>query len=184
MKDEGKILIVGASGSLGTEIISLLKEKGKDILVLIRSDKGASKLSKFTDDVWKGDAGEDPAGIKNITKNVTTVISALGKSVSLFTPSEEYFMESDFKANKNLLDDAVKNGVKRFIYISIMGADSPKDYSIARAHKLFENELRDSGIEYTVVRPVGFYSGLNDLTIMAKRKVNWIRKGTNQQYSS
>ena len=171
MKDEGKILIAGASGALGTEIINLLKENGEDIRVLTRSDKGVSKLSKFTDDVWKGDAGKDPVGIENITKNITTVISALGKSISLFTPSGESFIESDFKANKNLLDDAVKNGVQRFIYVSIMGADSKKDYSVAKAHKLFENELRNSGIDYTILRPAGFYSGLNDLAIMAKRKV-------------
>lgn len=171
MKDEGKILIAGASGALGTEIVKLLKEEGKKLRVLTRSDKGVSKLSEFTDDVWKGDASKDPAEIKNITENVTTVISALGKSVSLFTPSEQSFYESDFQANKNLLDEAVRNNVKRFIYISIKGAESPEDYSIARAHKLFENELRSSGLEYTIIRPVGFFSGLNDLAIMAKRKV-------------
>lgn len=171
MEDVGKILIVGASGALGTEIINLLTEGGKNLRALTRSDKGVSKLSKYTDDVWKGDAGKDPKGIEDITKNITTVISALGKSVSLFTPSGESFMESDFRANRNLLKDALKNGVKRFIYVSIMGVDSTKDYSIARAHKLFEEELKHSGIEYTIIRPVGFYSGLNDLAIMAKRKV-------------
>ncbi|MBO2542829.1 NAD(P)H-binding protein [Salegentibacter sp. BDJ18] len=171
MKEGSKILIVGASGSLGTEIIHLLTEEGKEIRALTRSDKGISKLSKYTDDVWKGDAAKDQEGIRGITKNITTVISALGKSVSLFTPSEESFMESDFRANRNLLKDAVKNGVKRFIYVSIMGADSSKDFSIARAHKMFEKELKNSGIAYTIVRSVGFYSGLNDLAIMAKRKV-------------
>lgn len=171
MKDGEKILIAGASGALGMEIVNFLKEEGKEIRVLTRSDSGVSKLSKFTDDVWKGDAAKDPAGIKNITKNVNTVISALGKSVSLFSPSETSFYESDFQANKNLLDDAVKNDVQRFIYVSIKGADSEKDFSIARAHKLFENELKASGLNYTIIRPVGFYSGLNDLAIMAKRKI-------------
>lgn len=171
MEDEGKILVAGASGALGTEIVKLLNEKGKKLRVVTRSDKGVSKLSEFTDDVWKGDAANNPKGIKNITQNVTTVISALGKSVSLFSPSEESFYESDFQANKNLLDDAVRNGVRRFIYVSIKGADSSEDYSIARAHKLFENELKASGLNYTILRPVGFYSGLNDLAIMAKRKV-------------
>lgn len=171
MEDEGKILVAGASGALGTEIVKLLKESGKNIRVLTRSDNGVSKLSEFTDDVWKGDAAKEPAEIRNITKNVSTVISALGKSVSLFSPSEESFYESDFQANKNLLDDAVKNGVERFIYVSIKGAEAAEDYSIARAHKLVENELRSSGLNYTIVRPVGFYSGLNDLAIMAKRKL-------------
>jgi uncharacterized protein YbjT (DUF2867 family) len=36
---------------------------------------------------------------------------------------------------------------------------------------MFEDELRSSGLDYTIIRPVGFFSGLNDLAIMAKRKV-------------
>jgi uncharacterized protein YbjT (DUF2867 family) len=171
MQDEGKILIAGASGALGTEIVKLLKKEGNNLRVLTRSDKGVSKLSEFTDDVWKIDAAKDAAGIKNITQNVNTVISALGKSISLFATPEISFYENDFKANKNLLDDAVRNGVQRFIYVSIKGADSPKEYSVARAHKLFENELSSSGLDYTILRPVGFFSGLNDLAIMAKRKL-------------
>ncbi len=171
MKDEGKILIAGASGALGTEIVKLLKLKGKDIRVLCRSDEGVEKLSEFTNDIWKVDAAKDEVGIKNITQNVRTVISALGKSISLFASPEASFYENDFKANKHLLNDAVRNGVQRFIYVSIKGADSPKDYSVARAHKLFENELSNSQLDYTILRPVGFFSGLNDLVIMAKRKL-------------
>ncbi|MBZ9632015.1 NAD(P)H-binding protein [Salegentibacter sp. LM13S] len=171
MKDDGKILIAGASGALGSEIVKLLSEEGRNLRVLTHSDEGVSKLSKFTDDIWNVDAAKDAAGIKNITQNVNTVVSALGKSISLFASPEISFYENDFKANKNLLDDAVRNGVQRFIYVSIKGADSEKDYSVARAHKLFENELSNSGLDYTILRPVGFYSGLNDLAIMAKRKL-------------
>ncbi|MBZ9728398.1 NAD(P)H-binding protein [Salegentibacter sp. JZCK2] len=167
---EQKILVVGASGALGSEIVKLLKEEGRNLRVLTHSDEGVSRLSKFSDDIWNVDAAQDAGGIKNITQNVNTVISALGKSISLFATPEVSFYENDFKANKNLLDDAVRNGVQRFIYVSIKGVDSPKEYSVARAHKLFENELRASGIDYTILRPVGFYSGLNDLAIMAKRK--------------
>lgn len=170
MENSEKILVAGASGALGTEIVKLLTDEKRPVRVLTRSSDGASKLAPYTNDIWKGNAGDAPE-IRGITEGVTTVISALGKSVSLFTPSDESFFESDFLANKAILDDALQNGVKRFVYISIKGADVEEDYSIAKAHKLFENELRASGIEYTIIRPVGFYSGLNDLAIMAKRKV-------------
>ncbi|TDN94947.1 uncharacterized protein YbjT (DUF2867 family) [Salegentibacter sp. 24] len=170
MKEEGKILIAGASGVLGLEIVKLLKAEGKNLRVLTRTDEGLETLSGYTEDIWKEDAAKETAGIKGITKNVTTVISALGKSISLFAPPEASFYENDYKANKNLIDDAVRNKVARFIYISIKGADTLKDYNVARVHKLCENELRNSGLDYTIIRPVGFYSGLNDLAIMAKRK--------------
>jgi uncharacterized protein YbjT (DUF2867 family) len=170
MENSNKILIVGASGVLGLELVKLLSKEERPIRALTRSSEGASKLTPYTKDIWIGDAGENKE-IKGVTEGVVTVISALGKSVSLFSNDQESFFESDFLANKAILDDALQNGVKRFIYVSIKGADVEEDFSIAKAHKMFENELKASGIEYTIIRPVGFYSGLNDLAIMAKRKV-------------
>lgn len=171
MENKGKVLVAGAPGALGTEIVKLLNLQETPFRVLTRASEGASELSSYTDDIWVGDASKYPSDLTNISKDIFTVISALGKSVSLFAPSEESFYESDFLANKMLLDDAIKNGVKRFVYISIKGADIDKDFSIAKAHKMFENELIASGLDYTIIRPVGFFSGLNDLAIMAKRKV-------------
>jgi uncharacterized protein YbjT (DUF2867 family) len=170
METTNKILIAGASGALGLELVKLLTREERPVRVLTRSSEGASRLTPFTNDIWKGDAGENYE-IKGITEGVTTIISALGKSVSLFSNDDESYYESDYLANKAILDDALQNGVKRFVYVSIKGADVQEDYSIAKAHKMFENELKASGIDYTILRPVGFYSGLNDLAVMAKRKV-------------
>ncbi len=171
MENDERILVAGATGSLGLEIVKLLKNKNKNVRALVRSADEKHKVTPFTDDIFIGDASKGTEAINDLTRGVTTVISALGKSVSLFSPSEDSFFETDYLANKAVLDDALKNDVKRFVYISIKGADVEKDYSIARAHKMFENELRASGLEYTILRPVGFFSGLNDLAIMAKRKV-------------
>lgn len=171
MEKKERILVVGASGALGLEIVKLLKKDGYPLRVLTRSSEGESKLSPYTDDIWKGDASEDNQELQDITKDISIVVSALGKSVSLFSPSDVSFYESDYLANKTILDDAIKNGVQRFVYVSIKGADVEEDYSIAKAHKLFEVELKASGLEYTILRPVGFFSGLNDLAIMAKRAV-------------
>ena len=171
MEKKEKVLVAGATGALGMEVVKILNQQGYPLRVLTRSSDGASKLAPFSDDIWKGDASEDGPELNDITKDVSIVVSALGKSVSLFSPSDESFYESDYLANKSILDDAIKNGVKRFVYVSIKGADVKEDYAIAKAHKMFENELKASGIEYTILRPVGFFSGLHDLAIMAKRKV-------------
>lgn len=167
MQETGKVLIAGATGALGMEIVKELHKKNIPMRGLTRS--GNLELEQLTGDVFTGDASEDT--VAGVTEGVTTVISSLGKSVSLFTPTDESFFESDYIANKNILDDALKHGVKRFIYVSIKGADSKEGYTIAKAHKMFEDYLRNSGIDYTIVRPVGFFSGLNDLAILAKRQI-------------
>lgn len=166
-----KILVAGASGALGLEMMKLLKEKEVALRALVYSSDGASKVSPYTNEIWQSDASKGVQAVENISEGVSTIISAMGKSVSLFSPDSNSFMENDFYANNNLLDDAIRHGVKRFIYVSIKGADTGQEYEIAKAHKKFEEALKASGLDYTIVRPVGFFSGLNDLAIMAKRKV-------------
>lgn len=168
---EEKILLAGASGALGLEVLELLHRQGKDVRALVHSADGVDRVSRFTSDIWRADASKGNEIIKDITKDISIVISTLGKSVSLFTNRGKSFMENDFYANSNILDDAVKNHVKRFIYVSIKGAEKALEYEVAKSHKMFEDALQASGLDYTIIRPVGFFSGLNDLAIMAKRKV-------------
>lgn len=166
-----KILLAGASGALGLEVLKILHHQGKDVRALVHTEDGADKVARYTDDIWKADASEGNEVIRDIAKDISIVISTLGKSVSLFTNRGKSFMENDFYANSNVLDDAVKNGVKRFVYVSIKGADKALEYEVAKSHKMFEDALQASGLDHTIIRPVGFFSGLNDLAIMAKRKV-------------
>lgn len=166
-----KILVAGASGALGLEILQFLKDKDVEVRALVHSSNGADKVSPYTTDVWTADASDGVEQIKGITEGISIVISALGKSVSLFTNRGNSFMENDFYANNNLLEDAVNNKVRRFIYISIKGAEKAAEYEVAKSHKMFEDALAASGLDYTIIRPVGFFSGLHDLAIMAKRKV-------------
>ena len=167
----GKVLVAGASGSLGMELLKLLKEKNIETRALVHSSDGMEGVLKYTDDVFAADASEGSQEVREVTAGIHTVISAMGKSVSLFSNDENSFMENDFYGNNNLLQDALKHNVQRFLYVSIKGADTGVEYEIAKAHKRFEEALQASGIDHTIIRPVGFFSGLNDLAIMAKRKV-------------
>ena len=167
----GKVLVAGASGSLGMELLKLLKEKNIETRALVHSSDGMEGVLKYTDDVFAADASEGSQEVREVTAGIHTVISAMGKSVSLFSNDENSFMENDFYGNNNLLQDARKHNVQRFLYVSIKGADTGVEYEIAKAHKRFEEALQASGIDHTIIRPVGFFSGLNDLAIMAKRKV-------------
>jgi nucleoside-diphosphate-sugar epimerase len=113
--DREKIFVAGASGTLGTEIVKILNEKEFALRLLTNSNDGVAKLAPYSKDIWKTDASFKSPEIENITKDISVMISSLGKNLSLFSPSEDSFYESDYKANKNILEDAVKNKVRRFI---------------------------------------------------------------------
>ncbi|MGB7841341.1 MAG: NAD(P)H-binding protein [Salinimicrobium sp.] len=168
---KNKVLLAGASGALGLEVLKLLSEKGLEVRAFIKSEDDDEEVSHYTKDIWKADASKKASVLKDITKDISIIVSALGKSVSLFTNRGNSFLEDDFYANRNILNDALNHSVKRFIYVSIKGVEEADDFEIPKSHKMFEDVLRDSDLNYTILRPVGFFSGLNDLLIMAKRKI-------------
>ena len=170
MNERKPILVAGASGALGIEIVKILHARGEKLRVLTSSDEGVEMLTPYTPDIWKGDATKEFDHLKNITRGIDIIISALGNSVSLFTNNHTSFYETDYLTNKHILEDAEKNSVKRFVYISIKGAEENRDAEVAKGHFLFEKALQASVINRTIIRPVGFFSGINDLIIMAKRK--------------
>lgn len=165
------ILLAGASGALGLEILKLLEGGPFNVRALILSKKEEEEVKPFTHDIWKVDAAKEFYDIQNITEGIDVVISAMGKSVSLFTDRGNSFYEDDFEANQNLITDSQNNKVSRFVYVSIKGASLNHDFEIPRVHKKVEEILKGSDLDFTIIRPVGFFSGLHDLAIMAKRKM-------------
>ena len=79
------------------------------------------------------------------------------------------YMDVDYQANMNLLKEAQKSGVKKFIYVSVLNGEKLRNLKICNAKELFVEQLKQSGIEYCVVRPNGFFSDMSEFFNMAKK---------------
>ncbi|WP_017733146.1 SDR family oxidoreductase [Nafulsella turpanensis] len=165
-----KVLIAGASGALGIEVLKKLHHLGIPARALVHSEQGFEKVEPYTHDIFFADA-RDPHAMEGVCKDMQVVFSALGKSVSLFKPRLNSYREIDYEGNRNLLHQALRSGVKRFVYTSIMGSGSAHHLSIAKEHQRIQHLLEQSPVQYTIIKPVGFFSGLHDLLIMAKRGI-------------
>jgi uncharacterized protein YbjT (DUF2867 family) len=79
-------------------------------------------------------------------------------------------MDVDFQANYNLLQEALKSGVKKFIYISVFKGEQLKnDVAICAAKERFVDALKSSGLEYCIIRPTGYFSDMGALFDLAKK---------------
>ena len=78
-------------------------------------------------------------------------------------------MDVDYQANMNLLREAQKSGVKKFIYISVLHGEKLRDLKICEAKELFVEQLKRSGLDYCIVRPNGFFSDMSEFFNMAKK---------------
>ena len=107
-----------------------------------------------------------PETIKGHFAGVDTVISTVG-----ITRQRDglTYMAVDYRANMNLLEEAKKAGVKKFIYVSVINGQLHRNLKLVEAKEAFVDKLKASGLEYTIIRPNGFFSDMRDFLKMAKK---------------
>jgi len=159
------VLLIGATGYLGSYILRELIKQKFNITVLVRNK---SKIDiqniKFIDKIIEGNLLDENT-IKHQLHHVDAVISTLGitKQKDKLT-----YMDVDYGINKTVLKEALLAGVKKFIYLSVLHGEDLKHLKICEAKELFVEELTKSDISSTIIRPSGFFSDMRELLHMAK----------------
>lgn len=159
------ILVAGATGYLGRYIVKNLSDRKFNTTALVRNP---SKFQDFHIPVNKLIQAEvtDRATLNNCCEDIDVVISTVG--ITKQTDNLSY-MDVDYQANVNLLDEAKRSGVKKFIYVSVLNGEKLQDLKICQAKEQFVEELKKSGMNYCVIRPNGFFSDMTEFYTMAKK---------------
>lgn len=148
---------------MGQYLVKELKSRGFWLRVLIRREEQKS-LFEGVDEFFIGEITQAES-IRGIANDIDWVFSTIG-----ITRQKEglKYMDVDYQGNSNLLKEALKEGVELFQYISAINGDKLRHLKIFEAKERFVDELKDSGIQYCVMRPNGFFSDLRDFLDMAR----------------
>jgi len=146
------ILVVGATGQLGSKITSGLLARSRDVRVLSRPASAYQPAQQLGADVVLGDLKDRPS-LDAACAGVDTVITTAN---SIRRGGEDTVSSVDANGTRSLIDAAKAAGVRRFIYTSVLGAvpDSPVPFLAAKAAN--EAHLRGSGMAWTVLAPNAF----------------------------
>lgn len=163
MMEKNKILVAGATGYSGRFITQELVNRGIDTTVIARK-KNKINLKAPNLKIIEAQVTQ-PDTLTGICDNIDIVISSVG-----ITRQKDglTYMDVDYQANANLLNEAKKSKVKKFIYISVLNGDKLRHLKIGEAKERFVDELKTSGLDYCVIRPNGFFSDMADFLNMAK----------------
>ena len=162
------VLVAGATGMLGREVVTLLRADGHRVKTLSRDPVRAQELAGLVDEIVVGDA-TDPDTLVGAMTGIDGVISCLGAPMAFGRSDRRSFLDIDTVANLNLLEAARRAGVRRFVYVSLLLHSSWAGTTYVRAHEKVVEGLRDSGISYAVVRPTGMFPVFDPLVSMARR---------------
>ena len=155
------ILVTGATGTLGKEVAKQLVQKKASFKCLVRQSPKAQELEEMGAPVCYGDITDEVA-LKKAMAEVTAVISCH----SLGLPKKHITCwEVDYQGNIDLIEQLKEKGGGKFVYISAMGVHMQSMFPLYKAKFAIETALKISGLDYTILRPSGFFS---DFTMTAK----------------
>ena len=146
------ILVAGATGVLGSEIVRNLLGRGEKVRAMTRATskpETVDTLRKAGAEIVVADV-KDPASLAKACKGANSVISTV-TSVTTAQPGDS-FEVTDGQGTKSLIDAARKAGAKKFVFVSF-DADCAPDAPLPRAKRNVEEHLKKSGLDYTILHP-------------------------------
>ncbi|MGW2813306.1 SDR family oxidoreductase [Streptomyces sp. NPDC001415] len=160
-----KVLVAGATGYLGSRVVRELALRGHQVRALVRTPGNLAPIRELVDEVHIADATNSRT-LTGSCDGVDVVVSSIGL---VGKRGRLTCWDVDYGANRQLLEEARRAGVGKFVYISVVRAPGLEHVQLVRAKRAFEAELRSSGLAYTVLYPNGFFSDMDEYLTMARR---------------
>ena len=182
------ILVVGATGMLGSDICKQLVAEGRSVRATVRATSDPAKVDRLKAlgvEIVQGDV-RDHTSLDEACKGVDAVISTVSAMPFSYQPGMNDIQTTDLEGVTNLIQAAKANRVSHFIYTSF-SKNIDEDFPLRNAKREVENRLKESGITYTILRPscfmevwlgpaVGFDAANGKVVIYGsgKNQLSWI----------
>jgi uncharacterized protein YbjT (DUF2867 family) len=133
-----KIVVIGGSGRIGSNVVNRLRRKGHEV-VAASPDSGVDTVT-----------GE---GLAEALAGAAVVVDVANSPSFEERAVLEFFQTS----GRNLLAAEAAAGVGHHLALSVVGADRPPQNPYFRAKMAQESLIRSSGIPYTILRSTQFF---------------------------
>ncbi|BFI42212.1 hypothetical protein AXG93_2139s1110 [Marchantia polymorpha subsp. ruderalis] len=148
------ILVVGATGTLGRQIVRRALDEGYDVRCLVRSRPApADFLRDWGAIVVNGDLSK-PETLPATLVGIHTIIDcATGRP-------EEPIRKVDWDGKVALIQCAKAMGIQKYVFFSIHNCEKHPEVPLMEIKRCTEKYLAESGLNYTTIRLCGFMQGL------------------------
>ncbi len=160
--DRKRVLLFGASGTIGRATANALLNDGHTVTCVLRLSasgeavaadlEAAGARCRFADVTDAGSVMRDGFAGDKFDTVVTCLASRSG------TPEDA--RRIDYKANSDILKAAQANGVPQMILLSAICVQKPR-LAFQHAKLAFERELMGAGLAWSIIRPTAFFKSLS-----------------------
>jgi len=154
-----RVAIIGAHGKVAQQLMRVLYDLGDDFVGVVRNDEHAEDVYRLGGegvllDLEKSEADALAAAIDGCDAVVFTAGAGAGSGI-------ERKRTVDYGGSVKAQEAAKQAGIRRFVQVSAWGVDAPVDdadpvwKAYVEAKRDADAVLRDSGLEWTILRPGG-----------------------------
>ncbi len=136
------ILVVGATGTVGSELVRQLDSAGHRVRALVRDQRKAERIASLATPVI-GDLAQ--------AETLTRAFAGAERVFVLAPPTPE-----QETLERNAFDAAIAAGAKRIVFLSNYGAAENDVDPHYHVHGVHERYLASLGVDWTVLRPTRF----------------------------
>ena len=144
-----KILVVGATGQLGTAVVKKLTAKGAKVRAVIRSSASAARFEGLGAETIVADLLQ-PESLAKACSGITTVVATANAAIP--TRPTDTFRAVERDGYRSLIQVAQSAGVRRFVYTSVPVSRHVRLSPFLQYKRETEQVLAASGMEYVIFR--------------------------------
>ena len=152
-----KVLVAGANGKTARRLVRMLVGHGHEVRGLVRKEEQLSDVQQNGAEPALVDLEKEEVegAVGQAVEGCDAIVFAAGAGPGSGAARKETM---DYGGAVKLVEAAQKNGVRRYLMLSSMGAGDPEDGSEAMQPYLFakaraDERLQESGLDYTIIRP-------------------------------
>lgn len=159
------LALTGATGFVGKATVDHALARGIHIRALTRRDQPAREGV-----TWIAGSLNDEDALARLASGADAVIHIAGV---VNAPTPQGFIHGNVDGTRRMAAAAASMSVRRFVHVSSLAAREPQLSQYGHSKERAEEEVRNSGLDWTMVRPPGVYGPgdleMRDIFRMAKK---------------
>src|SRR5947208_8149707 len=171
-----RAFVTGGTGFVGGHVVRKLRERGDDVVALVRSPQKAGQVRDLGCEIGRGDLGDEEVIRKAVVGCDAVFHVAAMYEVGIPESKKAAMYDANVKGTERVIDAAVEAGVGKIVYVSTVGVfgdtkgrvvDETYDreptgfMSYYEETKFFAHELAkdriSKGAPIVIVQPGGIY---------------------------
>jgi dihydroflavonol-4-reductase len=172
-----KVFVTGGTGFIGGEVVRQLRDRGDDVVALVRSPEKGAKLTALGCELVSGDLGDESAIRQGMSGCDAAIHAAAIYEVGIPASQRPAMWEANVAGTERVMKVALEAKLPRIVYVSTVGIfgnthkqvvdesyENPEtdftsyyEETKLEAHKIVQRMIDDQGLPAVIVQPGGVY---------------------------